>query len=155
MFDLCLCRAELPFLVFRPAVLFPPDHYRQHLFVNINAGYTAIYWFHQRLLVIARRRTGIDSQSLSRVRPVRSPGLPLVFPAHGPRSNTRTALPYPVRSTSSTAASINSIFIQRLCAIPRRGTLVRAVSRLFSTPSSAFDIFPQREHNAIGSSKAI
>src|SRR5580698_3743582 len=112
MFDLCLCRAELPFLVFRPAVLFPPDHYRQHLFVNINAGYTAIYWFHQGLLVIARRRTGIDSQSLSRVLPVRSPGLPLVFPAHGPRSNTRTALPYPVRATTSTAASINSIFIQ-------------------------------------------
>src|ERR1700733_8234285 len=111
MLNLRMRCTELPFLVFGPAVPFPPHHHRQHLLVNINAGYTAIYWFHQGLLVIARGRTRIDSQSLSRVLPVRSPGLPLVFPAHGPRSNTRTASPYPVRTTTSIATTINSIFI--------------------------------------------
>src|ERR1035438_3748322 len=112
MLDLFVCRTKLPLLVFRLAVPLPPDDHRQHPLVNINAGYTAIYWFHPSLLVIARRRTGIDSQSPSLAVPVRSPGLPLVFPAHGPRSNTLTASPYPVRATTSAAASIYSIFIQ-------------------------------------------
>src|SRR5882724_9527929 len=104
MVDLFASRAELSFYVFRLAV--PPDDHREHLLVYIDAGHTAIYWFHHGLLVIARRRTGIDSQSPSQVLPARSPGLPLVFPAHGPRSNTRTVSPYPVRATTSTAAAI-------------------------------------------------
>ena len=73
-------------------------------------------------------------KSPSQALPVRSPGLPFFFPAHGPRSNTRTASPYPVRATTSTAATIYSIFIRTFARERAKITLMRAASRLVSTP---------------------
>src|SRR5436305_537593 len=77
---------------------------------------------------------------------MRSPGLLLMLPVRGPRSNTRTASTHPVPATTSTAAAITPIFITMVVrnAI---GTLMEASVQLHRfaevlPPRSSLPVLP-------------
>lgn len=118
MLDLASGGSEGPLLITGFAVVIPPDHYRQHLLVNVDsrqntAGDCCRFHrcFHLRVPVPfwpKRHGTG-PKLSVTITRSARPRGSdarhPHLFLRIGPRSNTLAASPTPVPSTISSAAS--------------------------------------------------
>jgi len=113
-------RAELPLRVADLPVPYHTNHNRQHLLVHINARDRMIYWLHNQTswwLVPAEDRYGKLSHP-HRFSRRHHQDIPLISPFRGPRSNTRTASPYPVRTTTLAAAPTTPFSYRSL---PRRG----------------------------------
>ena len=138
--DLPLHGAKLSLDVFDRIAGWPPNHYGQHLLVRQFQPRNDIPVVPQTPPVIAAAEDRLlDRQSPSHVLPAMlSPGPLLIFSLRGPRSNTLTVSPYPVRPTTLAATGINTNFHTDLCAVAAKTTLSRGT--MFPLPASGVDV---------------